>query len=298
MVTWRYGFERGALALQGTNLGVVRNNSFPDTFGSQFIVVMILLGVFWLLLIVVDRIPHSPTAILIRRKKIIFPTRIITFIFNMLLFSSLLQVTTVSTDTKFKAFAFVLAILALVKIVVVMIGLLVTSNWKSFQVDDPHYYVLLEQMTTKRWYAKNNVIISLIARGIIIIAFVTLFESPQVAGIIMIITQILYSLYVIALLRYTKIRYYVFIVIGNLLTIGTLLVIYIGGIATINTEAWNNDSIGYASMVLILVAVFFIATMTEVITRKEVIAKQMKSMFSRFILCEKLEEKVLVSKYD
>jgi hypothetical protein len=153
-------------------------------------------------------------------------------------------------------------------------------------------------MTTKKWYAKNNVIISLITRGIIIIAFVTLFESPQVAGIIMIITQILYSLYVIALLRYTKIRYYVFIVIGNLLTVGTLLVIYIGGIATINTDAWNNDSIGYVSMVLIMVGVFFIATMTEIITRKEVIAKQMKSIFSRFILCEKLEDKVLVSKYD
>lgn len=264
---------------------MVRNNSFPDTFGSQFIVVMVLLGVFWLLLIVVDRIPHSPTAILIKRKKIIFPTRVITFIFNILLFSSMLQVTTVSTEPTFKTFAFVLAILALVKLVIVLIGLLVTSNWKRFEVDDPHYYVLVEQMTTKRWYAKNNVIISLLARGIIIITFVTLFESPQVAGIIMIITQILYSLYVIALLRYTKIRYYVFIVIGNLLTIGTLLVIYIGGIATINTDAWNNDSIGYVSMMLILVAVFFIATMTEIITKKEVIAKQMKSIFRRFILC-------------
>jgi hypothetical protein len=175
LVTWRYGFERGAVALQGTNLGVIQNNSFPDTFGTQFIVVMILLGVFWLLLILADRIPHNPTAILIRRKKIIFPTRIITFVFNMLFFSSLIQITTVSTEQKIKVFAFVLAILALIKLVVVVIGLLVTSNWKRFQVDDPHYYVLLEQMTSKRWYAKNNIIISLFARGIIIIAFVTLF---------------------------------------------------------------------------------------------------------------------------
>jgi hypothetical protein len=131
------------LALQGTNLALVKNNSFPDTFGSQFIAVLVLLGVFWLMLILADRIPHSPTAILIRRKKIIFPTRIFTFVFNMLLFASLVQITTISTESSLKIFALVLAILALIKLVLVLVGLIVASNWKRFQVDDPHYYVLL-----------------------------------------------------------------------------------------------------------------------------------------------------------
>lgn len=131
------------LAIQLTNLGEVRNNSFPDTFGSQFIVVMIFLGLYWILLIIAIRYPHNPTAALIRRKKIIFPTRIYTFIFNMLLYSSLIQVTTTSTEPKLKIFAYILAILAIIKLVVVLIGLLVSSNWKRFQVDDPHYYVLL-----------------------------------------------------------------------------------------------------------------------------------------------------------
>lgn len=143
LITWRYGFQKGAEAFQCTNLGVVRNNSFPDTFGSQFIVVMILLGTYWVLLIAVDKIPHSPTAILIKRKKIILPTRIITFVFNMLLYSSLIQVTTIETEPHFKTFAFTLAILALFKILVVTIGLAITSNWKRFEVDDPHYYVLV-----------------------------------------------------------------------------------------------------------------------------------------------------------
>lgn len=61
----------------------------------------------------------------------------------MLLYSSLMQVATISTEPKLKVFAYVLAILALVKLVVVLVGLLVSSNWKRFQVDDPHYYVLL-----------------------------------------------------------------------------------------------------------------------------------------------------------
>lgn len=143
LVNWRYGFEGGSLAVQGTNLAVVKNNSFPDTFGTQFIAVMVILGIFWLLLLLVDRIPHNPTAILIRRKKIILPTRIITFIYNILLFSSLIQITTTKTEQRLKAFALSLAILALFKILVVLIGLAVTSNWKRFQVDDPHYYVLL-----------------------------------------------------------------------------------------------------------------------------------------------------------
>ena len=140
-------------------------------------------------------------------------------------------------------------------------------------------------MTSKKWYAKNNVVISLLTRAVIIIAFVCLFESPQIAGIIMIIAQILYSLYVIAMLRYTKIRYYVFIVLGNLLTIGILFVVYIGSLATLYSDAWNNQSISYVCMVLILVALFFIATVSEIITKKEILAKQVKSMFSRFILC-------------
>jgi len=118
--------------LQGTNLAVVKNNSFPDTFGGQFIVVMILLGVYWLILILVYRLKNNSTAILIKRKKIIFPVRIITFIFNITLYSSLIQITTLKTEPTIKVFAFILAIFALIKICVVLIGLAVTCNWKKF----------------------------------------------------------------------------------------------------------------------------------------------------------------------
>lgn len=192
-----------------------------------------------MLLILSYRIPHNPTAILIRRKKIIFPTRVITFVFNVLLFSSLVQIATINTEPALKVFALVLAILAIIKIVVVLIGLAVTSNWKRFQVDDPHYYVLLEQMTSKKWYAKNSVLISLLTRGVIILAFVLQFETPQIAGIIMVITQILYTFYVIALLRFTKIRYFVCIVLGNMMTIGLLLVVYIGSLSSISGDSWT-----------------------------------------------------------
>jgi hypothetical protein len=58
---------------------------------------MAALGVFWLLLILIDKIPHDSTATLIRRKKIIFPTRIITFFFNIIVFAGTVQVSTTNT---------------------------------------------------------------------------------------------------------------------------------------------------------------------------------------------------------
>lgn len=55
----------------------------------------------------------------------------------------------------------------------------------------------------------------------------------------MVITQILYTFYVVALLRFTKIRYYVCIVLGNMITVGLLLVIYIGSLSSIGGDSWT-----------------------------------------------------------
>lgn len=286
------------MALQATNLAVARHNSFPDTFGAQFIVVMCILGVFWLLLLLVERIPHSPTAVLVRRKKIIFPTRVITFIFNILVFSSVAQISTANTEPTFKLFAFVLAILALMKALMVLVGLAVTSNWQRFQVDDPHYYVLLEEMTSKKWYAKNNVLFSLVARGSILTVFASMFRVPEIAGIIMLIIQVLYAFYVIALLRFTKLRYYIIIVCANILTVALLLLSYVGSLATIDSDSWRKESTGYVVVLLLMAALCFLGSCGEILARREVIVKQLRSIYDRFICCNRLEDKVNASKYD
>lgn len=82
---------------QYLSLAGVSNNSFPATFGAQFIVVMIILGLFWLMLIFVNKIPHKPTANFVHKMKVTLSLRIITFIFNILLFASMMQVTTTAT---------------------------------------------------------------------------------------------------------------------------------------------------------------------------------------------------------
>lgn len=85
----------------------------------------------------VDKIPHDSTAMLIRRKTIIFPVRIYTFFFNILLFTSLVQVATNSPSSNYLAFS--LAILALIKLAIVLGGIIVVSNWNNFKIDDPNY---------------------------------------------------------------------------------------------------------------------------------------------------------------
>lgn len=137
LTVWKYGSESGTAPLSGINLGILTRNSFPNSFGAQFICIMCVLTAFWVLLIMVDKIPHDSTAMLIRRKTIIFPVRIYTFFFNILLFTSLVQVATNSPSSNYLAFS--LAILALIKLAIVLGGIIVVSNWNNFKIDDPNY---------------------------------------------------------------------------------------------------------------------------------------------------------------
>lgn len=153
-------------------------------------------------------------------------------------------------------------------------------------------------MTSKKWYAKNNILFSLILRGIIIIAFTALFQQPEIAGIIMIITQIGYTIYLIALIRYKKIRYFAFIVAGNIIMIGIVLVSFIGAVSAIGSTTWSQLSTAYVALLVILAGVFFAANTSEMIAKRDIITKQLRSFYGRFIICEKTEETVSMTKYD
>jgi hypothetical protein len=142
LISWRYGFEGGSFALQGTNLAMVKSNDFIDIFGFQFLGLCILLLIFWLAIAVVGKVSQSPTAILLRRKRIIFPVRVLTFVFNIVLFASLAQLTTYPLSA-IKAIPFALAVIGLLASVGTLVFVGVVSSYRRFQVDDPHYYVLV-----------------------------------------------------------------------------------------------------------------------------------------------------------
>jgi len=51
----------------------------------------------------------------------------------------------------------------------------------------------------------------------------------------MLITQIIYTLYILALLRYQNIRYYLSIVFGNIFMLAIILIIYLANIYGLGT---------------------------------------------------------------
>jgi len=102
------------------------------TFCFQFLAFLLVLLIFLLILALVDKSLHSPTATMLKRKKIIFPIRLITLLYTPLLLSSLIQVINVNDNVTFDPFSFSMAILALVAVFVILMMVGVVSNWKRF----------------------------------------------------------------------------------------------------------------------------------------------------------------------
>ena len=234
---------------------------------------------------------------LLRRKTIIFPVRIITFIFNILAYASLVHITSAVDQGNYQKWPFVYAVLGLVCLVAMMIFLLVVSNYKRFQVDDPHYYVLVEQMVNKKWYVKNNLLFNLLNRLIIIISFVVSFKNPKIAGLIMLFSQFAYTIYFLIVIRFRKIRYFAFILISNILTCLIILSIFIGSTSDISSQLWNIMSSIFQILYYILIGFFFLGTMFQIVANKQRIVKQMKSIYVRFIRCDG-DKQIIVSRFD
>jgi len=125
-------------------------------------------------------------------------------------------------------------------------------------VDDPHYYVLLEQMTSKKWFAKNNILLYLLNRTLIICMYSGLFSNPSASGVILIIFQTIYTIYFIVLIRFTKIRYFIFRVASNILLVCTFTVSYIGSVSEINSTTWSGSSTVYMLFLMGQVIFFFL----------------------------------------
>ena len=81
---------------------------------------------------ITDRMIHSPISILLKRKKIIFPIRLASLVYNVLLLSSLINLVTFNNNVSFQPFGFVLAIFGVSVAGMLLIGVGIVSNWKNF----------------------------------------------------------------------------------------------------------------------------------------------------------------------
>lgn len=143
-------------------------------------------------------------------------------------------------------------------------------------------------MTSKRWYAKNSLLISLLYRATVICVYVGSFSRPGVAGIIIVILQTGYTVYFVALLRFTKIRYLLILTLSNFLMIAVMAVSFSGGNSDLGSSSWDISSLAYVVLMMALVMLFFGACCMEIVFMRERVVKQLKSFYGRFIKCEKL----------
>lgn len=151
--------DNGVVALQGSNFALQYNNSFSRTYGVQFILSLFILIVFLCLVISVQKIPHNSTAILIRRKRVIFPLRITSLIYNMQLFSSLASLSTISSVSNTDIFELFVTILSIGTIAVIYGFTFYICNFKNYKLDDPNYYVVTEELISTRPWVKNKITI-------------------------------------------------------------------------------------------------------------------------------------------
>lgn len=143
-------------------------------------------------------------------------------------------------------------------------------------------------MVKKQCLSKNNTFISLLTRTGIIVAFVLLFQMPQIAGMIMLALQFIYTLYFIATIRFTKIRYFLVLAINCLILMAIILTSYLGSVAPLYSSSWNQASRAYLGLYISLTCLFLIASLIEVFLRKDAIVKQIKSIYARFLKCEQI----------
>jgi hypothetical protein len=77
------------ISLQGTNFAIQQGNNFLQSFGIQFVLgVIVIVGFMSISLCLEVNAQQSTLAILLNRKRYIFPTRIYMLVLPMLLFSS------------------------------------------------------------------------------------------------------------------------------------------------------------------------------------------------------------------
>ena len=144
-------------------------------------------------------------------------------------------------------------------------------------------------MTSKKWYAKNNTLISLCVRTLMICLYVGMYSNPTAAGIAVIIVQSLYTIYFVLLIRFTKIRFFVFKIISHLLLIVSLVISYVGSVSDIGGSTWNSSSLVFIIFLVGHVIFYFLITVAEIIVNRHRILKYLGSFYSRFILCERLD---------
>ena len=186
----------------------------------------------------------------------------------------------------------IVGILALVKQCALLVMIFYITNWSNFQIDDHNYYILIEKQSTCRWYARNNFFMSLLMRGLTLVFYVAFFNRPSVAGGLMLAMMLGYTAMSALGTKFIKIRFWVFNLVGNSLTCACIFCMYGCGTSMIGSDTWETYKKAYFILILILCAFFILINIMEIVANSSQMCKQLRSIYSRFIICEKMDDAV------
>ena len=279
--------------LQVTNLAIPYNNSFMVTVGPQFLCCLILLLGFWFLLICLERVPHSPTAILLRRKRVTFPYRITTLIFNVVLFAGLAQMLALSYEQQQTVGSVGLAVIGLGGCLVTVLAYGAVCNIKKFKMDDPNYYVLTEKLSSARPLSKNNTFVSIVHSTLMVMVFCIGFSRPAFSSIFLIVLQCLYTLYGLLALNWVKFRHKLLNTAASLALLGCL--VCQAGYTSASGDRWRDAHDG---LLLGLCVMVMVGEGVEIVAQRFYLCRLIKSYVDRFVCCKRVDEGVQLNKYD
>ena len=116
----------------------------------------------------------------------------------------------------------------------------------------------------------------------------------------MIVFQAAYTVYMMFVLSWVKIRYKIFNAIGNVLFLGCLACQSGFTTADFESSRWKVFQNIYVILVVVLCVIFIIAEIVEIIAQKYYIKRTLTQYVDRFILCKKIESKedIELTKYD
>lgn len=275
------GTKNGLIALQGTNLGVFWKNDFSNSFAAQFIVLLFFIASFFTLVVTYERIPHNKVATMIRRKRVIFPTRISILTINLLFFSSLASISSLKNYKGVNVLNLVFSILGMGWSILTYVSIFFLCNFKRFKIDDPNYYVITEKMVSRRWWVKNNLFVWLTNSFVMIMVFVLGFGNPTDNWIVMVVFQSLYTLYILLILPYTKIRYKLFNLIGSGLFIAYLVVL-----VKLPLEFSNSLFSLQKAFASLLCIVYMLACVVELLISHKAIYRYLVEFYNEYIICD------------
>jgi hypothetical protein len=106
------------------------------------------------------------------------------------------------------------------------------------------------------------------------------------------VIQLVYTIISFFSLKFVKLRYSIFNLLGNILTCGSFLCISQSAYLYSNDTIYQQYISAYYVIVLILCILFVFVNLLEIIVNFSPISRQLKSIYYRFIVCKKMDDAV------